>query len=145
MLKTKRTPDDGSPGRTLIRSPRIGPTQAQLDARDQLRADAQNAAATKASFAARFAKQVQKIGKGVTIGIDKDLKVSVIQKATDEQVKASWKGHGDGRAPIADGLDDPRLRDLDATVRQFLGVSAAAGVGAEARARFAASMLGVTA
>jgi hypothetical protein len=45
----------------------------------------------------------------------------------------------------ADGLDDPRLRDLCETVRRFMAASEAGGTTGRATARLAALLLGVTA
>lgn len=54
-------------------------------------------------------------------------------------------GHGPATSPIADGLDDPRLRDLDETVRRFMAAAETPGTGGRATARLAAVLLGIAA
>jgi hypothetical protein len=140
LKKTKRT----TPDRTVPRAADVPPpTPAQAAIHDQVTADAQRAETR--GLAQRFAAAVQMIGRGVTIGIDKNLKVYAIQHATEEEIDATRKGHGNDKAGVADGQDDPRMRDLDATVRQFVRGEDKVGTRAKARARFAAAVLGVRA
>jgi hypothetical protein len=144
MLKTKRVPDSAFANATLIRSPQLGGTGAQIRARDQLLDIATDAAGS--GFATRFARAVRKVGEGVTIGIDKKLNVVITQNASTEVVNASGKGFMTGEPVLpADGLTDPRMRDLDETVSQFMRESKSRGVAGPARARFAAAVLGIVA
>ncbi|GAA5135373.1 hypothetical protein [Pseudonocardia adelaidensis] len=48
-------------------------------------------------------------------------------------------------AAVADGLDDPRLRDLDETVRGFMAAADTPGTGGRATARLAVVLLGIAA
>ncbi|MHA6621212.1 hypothetical protein [Pseudonocardia sp. DLS-67] len=58
---------------------------------------------------------------------------------------ASGIGHTPGAATVADGLDDPRLRDLDETVRRFMAAAETPGTGGRATARLTAVLLGIAA
>lgn len=78
-------------------------------------------------------------------GSDTDLDVRVIRNAAGQAADVFGTGHPPGTSPVADGMDDPRLRDLDETVRRFMAASEAAGTGGPATARLAAVLLGVAA
>lgn len=145
LVKTKRTtPNVAQGSSSTARTPRVLATAEQIDAHDQVLSDARKAG-TGTGLAAKFAKAVQRIGKGVTIGIDSDLNLRLVTRACETVTEASSKGHVPGKEPVADGLEDRRMRDLDATVRGFVSASAATGNGAAARAHFAAAVLGVAA
>jgi hypothetical protein len=142
LLKVKRVPDAG-PGAPLRPSPLVGGTPEQIRARDQLLDTAADAAGS--GFAARFARAVRRIGEGVTIGVDANLNVVVTRNASTEPASASGKGHPTGPVLPADRLADPRMRDLDQTVRVFMRETEQLGLDGPARARFAAAVLGVVA
>ena len=92
-----------------------------------------------APFASRFAGAARKISTGVTIGSDEIDDAHVIRSAAGTPAEVS------GAIPVADGLDDPRLRDLDETVRRFMAASEAPGTTGPAVTRLAAVLLGVAA
>jgi hypothetical protein len=142
MLKIKRTPPKSPYGVQPGAIIRLA-TAAEIDAHDQVLADARRIA--RSGLAAKFERAMLRIAKGVTIGIDENLNVKAVWKASEQVSSASQKGHPPGKEPIADGLDDPRMRDLNETVRRFMRVTEEGGAGAPARARFAASVLGVAA
>jgi hypothetical protein len=142
LLKTKRMPPTAAHGVQPDAIIRVA-TTAEIDAHDQVLADARRIA--RSGLAATFARALQRVAKGVTIGIDENLNVGAVWKASEQVAKASQKGHATGKVPVADGLDDPRMRDLDATVFRFMKVTEDGGAGVPARARFAAAVLGVAA
>jgi hypothetical protein len=114
-----RSPTKKQTEKTLTKTKRTGPkvaapaeqrpaTAAEIKLHDQVSAEARKAA--KSGFAARFATAMEKFSKGVTIGIDKNLEVDVIQNASVKVAKASGHGHETDAVPVADGLDDARPR-----------------------------------
>ena len=139
LVKTKRTPPTPAPrppvDGTGKPAPRQRPPVSPLR-RIELEMAAAQAVQTRGSFAAKFAKAARTLGGGVTIGIDKDLKVGVIRNASESVSAVS---------AIADSSKDRRLRDLEETVEQFMAESRKEGVTTDARARFAGVVLGVTA
>jgi hypothetical protein len=124
------------------RQPPVSPGMRKIE----LQIAAADTVETKGTFAARFAKAARMVLNGVTIGIDDQLNIKLIQNVSESVSGASKAAYPTGsKAPFDDGLNDPRLLDLQATADRFMADPKTKGVTAEARARFAAVVLGVTA
>jgi hypothetical protein len=149
LVKSKRTVPSSAPrwaeGSVKPAGRRQAPVSPALR-RVELDVSATQAVETEGSFAAKFAKAARKLRGGVTIGIDRNLQVHVIESAFEKVLDVSTNAYPHGtKAPFADRLDDPRLLDLEETVKRFMVDSKTKGVTAAARARFAAIVLGVSA
>lgn len=142
-LRARRIEREASDTSTTVPSPRM--PLAPRWARAEAAAAAAQATNTPEHFAFRFAAAVRTTSEGVTIGIDENLDIRVIQNATTKATDASATGHASGRISVADGLDDPRLRDLAETVRRFMSAPETARIGSPATSRLAAALLGVAA
>ncbi|QYN33312.1 hypothetical protein K1T35_33025 [Pseudonocardia sp. DSM 110487] len=106
--------------------------------REPSRASASPTPAAAAHIGSRRAA-APRIGRGVPIDSAEIPDTRVIRNAAGAPADVPRT------IPVADGLDDPRLRDLDETLRRFMAESEAAGTTGPAVVRLAALLLGVAA